>query len=585
MNILEQEDIVKGMPDEVLIAQSQNPTGGIPQFLLVSEIQRREKMRANYQGDQQQMPMPTVTEQVVQQGIASLNPDPDPLMNTAMGIPQQPMMTAAGGGMMPYRMATGRDIPYFEEGFYDLPEELLGPAIDTVLQMRGGGMDRIQGILGEYARRRGIDPLEFIERNLPTPTGKYARLYSGTDSTETLLNKFGGDAAKTDVSKITPDDVTEELITMAGAPGAGAEKKTTTFDINQFLVDKRDDFDNYLRSLSLKDFDPRSEGFKEYTENIAKKPFVTDLLQTPGTDLKGKTMPFLERVVTLPKRVPIDAFEQFKDVSESARQSYSEGGGGFGGVKKIAENLSESDFSLFPEANVNASLFPQAQAFNENIRAGADKESGPQIKKVDEDKNEDKNLGNQLTKFVSEDSPDVKDYREVIEAMLGRAYKPMDEGALALVNLGAGIAKGDIGAGLLGATKAIGEERDRTRKDMVARATAAYYLGGGRGSKGTTDSALFRQALTDINKEFGGRAKLAEEYKKRVGDLPPDGQASKTALEKFKNFLIMERARLYAQMNQQYGGASFGPASGSNVDMDQVGRDIQNSLNINKFSQ
>ena len=46
MNILDQEDMVKGMPDEVLVAQSQNPTGGIPQFLLVSEIQRREKMRA-----------------------------------------------------------------------------------------------------------------------------------------------------------------------------------------------------------------------------------------------------------------------------------------------------------------------------------------------------------------------------------------------------------------------------------------------------------------------------------------------------------------------------------------------------------
>ena len=47
----------------------------------------------------------------------------------------------------------------------------------------------------------------------------------------------------------------------------------------------------------------------------------------------------------------------------------------------------------------------------------------------------------------------------------------------------------------------------------------------------------------------------------------------------------MERARLYAQMNQQYGGASFGPASGSNVDMDQVGKDIRNAQNINRFSQ
>ena len=161
----------------------------------------------------------------------------------------------------------------------------------------------------------------------------------------------------------------------------------------------------------------------------------------------------------------------------------------------------------------------------------------------------------------------------------------MDEGALALVNLGAGIAKGDLGAGLLGATKAIGEERDRTRKDMVARATAAYYMGGGRGSKGTADSAIFRQALTDVNKEYSGQAKLAQEYKKRYGSLPSDGQAAKTALEKFKNMLVMERARLYAQMNQQYGGASFGPAGGPNTDMDIVGKDIQSALNRNKFSE
>ena len=97
-------------------------------------------------------------------------------------------------------------------------------------------------------------------------------------------------------------------------------------------------------------------------------------------------MPFLERVATLPKRVATDAFEQFKNVSESARQSYSEGGGGFGGVQKIAENLSESDLSLFPE-KVDMSLIPQAKAFTETGRAGADLESGPQIQKVDENKN------------------------------------------------------------------------------------------------------------------------------------------------------------------------------------------------------
>jgi len=565
MNILEQEDIVKGMPDEVLIAQSQNPTGGIPQFLLVSEIQRREKMRANYQGDQQQMPMPTVTEQVVQQGIASLNPDPDPLMNTAMGIPQQPMMTAAGGGMMPYRMSTGRDIPYFEEGFYDLPEELLRPAIDAVLQMRGGGIDRVQGILGEYARRRGIDPLEFIERNLPTLESSLPTSMSEFPSMERVsktIDKFAGDAAKTDVSKITPDDVNEELITMASAPGAGGESKVNTSSLG-------------IRPEAIQDFKNITANIGDFLRQGAESYEKRKQMLKESRDLtKGREAANPNQMTTFAVADPL---------GDSSSPNFIPG---------------PDEYFKEAKIDVNPIATTMAADLNERGPAGADFGSGPPEEELSpfgpyrEDykfdgrvQPESKNLGDQFTKFVSEDSPDVKDYREVIEAMLGRAYKPMDEGALALVNLGAGIAKGDIGAGLLGATKAIGEERDRTRKDMVARATAAYYLGGGRGSKGTADSALFRQALTDINKEFGGRAKLAEEYKKRVGDLPPDGQASKTALKKFKNFLIMERARLYAQMNQQYGGASFGPASGSNVDMDQVGRDIQNSLNINKFSQ
>jgi hypothetical protein len=163
MNILEQEDLVKGLPDQVLIdlymrgqmpmpvqmyeggeLQVQNSAGQIPQYLIVSEIGRRQKMR---QSLSESVPEETVTEQIVQQGIASLNPNPDPLMNRAMGaqdpMMQDPMMAqmqdpmmqqqmmgqdpmmqqppmdqqmmppmmAAGGGMMPYRMAAGRNAP------------------------------------------------------------------------------------------------------------------------------------------------------------------------------------------------------------------------------------------------------------------------------------------------------------------------------------------------------------------------------------------------------------------------------------------------------------------------------------------
>ena len=127
MNILEQEDMVKGLPDQVLIQQAQMPTGEIPQFLVVSELDRRQRMRKEFA---ERVPEETVAERVISGGIAAMNPNPDPLMTAAMGAqpplpppsppmagqppqdpmmpPQDPMIMAAGGGMMPYPMYGGR---------------------------------------------------------------------------------------------------------------------------------------------------------------------------------------------------------------------------------------------------------------------------------------------------------------------------------------------------------------------------------------------------------------------------------------------------------------------------------------------
>ena len=50
MNILEKEDLITGLPDNVLQQQMQAPTGELPQFLLISEIQRRTDMRKKTSG-------------------------------------------------------------------------------------------------------------------------------------------------------------------------------------------------------------------------------------------------------------------------------------------------------------------------------------------------------------------------------------------------------------------------------------------------------------------------------------------------------------------------------------------------------
>ena len=76
MNILEVEDIIKGLPDQALQKEAQAPSGQVPQFLVVSEIQRRTDMRKRFQSQQQEQPQGTVSQQIVQEGIASIAPPP-----------------------------------------------------------------------------------------------------------------------------------------------------------------------------------------------------------------------------------------------------------------------------------------------------------------------------------------------------------------------------------------------------------------------------------------------------------------------------------------------------------------------------
>ena len=174
MNILQQEDLVKGLPDQALMQQAQMPTGELPQFLVVSEIQRREKMRKSFA---EAVPENSIKDQVLSSGIAAMNPTPDPLMASAMGaqggqdpmmqqqmqdpmqqqmpmqdpMMQQQMMSAAGGGMMPYRMQEGMDTPNLVTDpriAYHSMLEAVKRTIDSG-KLDADGMNQLMGVLPE----------------------------------------------------------------------------------------------------------------------------------------------------------------------------------------------------------------------------------------------------------------------------------------------------------------------------------------------------------------------------------------------------------------------------------------------------
>jgi len=105
MNILQMEDMVKGLPDQILMQEAQMPSGQIPQFLALSEVQRRQEMRQKLQAP----PEATVADQILQGGIASAMPQQGPQQPPAppQGMPQgmppqgQPPAMMYGGGMVP----------------------------------------------------------------------------------------------------------------------------------------------------------------------------------------------------------------------------------------------------------------------------------------------------------------------------------------------------------------------------------------------------------------------------------------------------------------------------------------------------
>jgi len=64
MNIIELQERLKDLPEQALMQEMQMPSGTAPQFLVLSELKRRKRMRDEYQRQQAQG-MQTVAEEAV----------------------------------------------------------------------------------------------------------------------------------------------------------------------------------------------------------------------------------------------------------------------------------------------------------------------------------------------------------------------------------------------------------------------------------------------------------------------------------------------------------------------------------------
>ena len=174
MNIFQQEDVIKGMPDQALMKEAKAPTGRIPQYLVVSEIQRRADMRKRFAGEQQSMPKSTVKDQIVSGGIVGVGqqrqapqggmmpqmpaaqpmPPQQPMPVPPQPMPQQmPRQAMSNGGVV--RMFDGRGTPFTPQGS---TLEELAESIYDYQRPRTGPRGRREGETREDVISRVLGP-------------------------------------------------------------------------------------------------------------------------------------------------------------------------------------------------------------------------------------------------------------------------------------------------------------------------------------------------------------------------------------------------------------------------------------------
>jgi hypothetical protein len=191
MNIIKIQDQLKGAPDDALIGYVQNPTGQVPTYLALSELERRKSMREKYQQGQpekktiaesiiegaqpqapQQPQMPP--QQMPQGGVASL-PEAQPMMQAMQPPPQMPPQGMAEGGMVA-----------FEDG--GLAELDVGNMFNEANYASGGIVAFAEG--GDTEKGMNVDNMPSL--NVNTGTQSMGGQGGGDYALKTLMSTLMG---------------------------------------------------------------------------------------------------------------------------------------------------------------------------------------------------------------------------------------------------------------------------------------------------------------------------------------------------------------------------------------------------------
>jgi len=441
MNILEIEDMIKGLPDQALQREAQMPSGQVPQFLVVSEIQRRSDMRKRFQ---ERQPQGTVKDQVVQEGIAAMAP-PEPQMQAAMMGMQPPMSTGQPvmgmfeGGVV--RMAEGLQAPFSEDD----------PRIQYLMQLRDSGrFPNLESVLKELEGQY-FDASE--EATLQRVTDEPTSVVGPPNTKELGLN----------VTNIPMTDIVrpgnrafDALQQVFGEPQQPAPTPFTQEMYDQNIGGFRSVVDSTPPTMR----DARYPGIQTAQELVELSERQTN---PPGTqasiiDASKLTLTQVDRDLVNAVTAP-DAGGDNKDSPSGGAIDPDDVYG------SVLRQMQSAGQDKLPELDLSA-----ARTAAGGIGAAAQTLRDSQANYKD--------LVNTYTPNFMQFMPD---YASLVQDQETRAQKLREEagkeaGAQALIQLGAGIAGGDLAGGISRAGKTAAEIKKDARREASAEEQLARRM-------------------------------------------------------------------------------------------------------------
>ena len=234
MNVLELQDKLKNFSEDQLVNEMQQPSGNVPQYLVLSEINRRKRVRDDYQQQQQgQQSNMTVAQEklaaagIPQEGLAglaeSMAPQTDMTMNTGatpdqtMPLPEAPAPMAEAqpdmaGGIA--SMAKGGYVRRLQVGGPPGGAAMSDPAVIAMANRAGMSVQQyLASISPEEAARVVADADQRAERSRMMALEPIASTESYLDATPTqedLDRKYQEEQFAFDASRpMTPPAATD----------------------------------------------------------------------------------------------------------------------------------------------------------------------------------------------------------------------------------------------------------------------------------------------------------------------------------------------------------------------------------------